>query len=100
MAGSICLEGGREWHSSSSAFFWVLDALAARASDPGLAAHLRELFDFNVGFMGVDDLTESQRSELVSLFGQLPKVARSIPVDEPFRDSFIAQVDSLARMAS
>ena len=100
MAGSIFLEGGREWHSSSSAFFWVLDALAARASDPALAAHLRELFDFNVGFLGVDDLTEPQRSELVSLLGQLPTIARSIPTDEAYRESFIVQMDALARMAS
>ena len=100
MAGSIFLTDGREWHTSSSAYFWALDALASRATDPGLAAHLRELFDFNVGFLGIDDLPERQRAELVALLGQLPAVARSIPPDEPYRDAFIAQMVELAELAS
>jgi hypothetical protein len=100
VAGSLFLPDGREWHSSSSAFLWVLDAVATRATDPGLAAHLRQLFDFNVGFVGVDDLPENQRAEFVALLGQLPTVARSIPADEPYRASFIAQMDELAKLAS
>jgi hypothetical protein len=99
VAGSIFLDDGRSWHSSSSAFFCALDTLASRATDPGLAAHLRELVDFNVGFLGVDELTKPQRSEFVGLLRQLPTIARSIPADEPYRDSFIDQMDSLARMA-
>ncbi|WP_231384161.1 hypothetical protein [Cellulomonas sp. URHD0024] len=98
MSGSMFLPDGREWHSNSSAYFWVLDALASRATDPGLAAYLRERFDANVGFLGVDDLPESQRAELLALIGQLPAVARAIAADEAYRDSFIAQMDELAGM--
>jgi hypothetical protein len=100
VAGSFFLADGREWHSSSSTFFWVLDALANHTTDKVLADHLLELIEFNVGFFGVEELADDQRVELLSLVGRLLKMVRAIPVDEPYRDSFIAQVDELATLAA
>lgn len=85
---------------AGSIFLWVLDALANHTTDKVLADHLLELIEFNVGFVGVEELADDQRVELLSVVGRLPKIVRAIPVDEPYREAFIAQVDELATLAA
>jgi hypothetical protein len=100
VAGSIYFTNGKDWQSSTSAFFWAVNAMAERASDPELAAHLREFFDEGVRILGFYDIPVGQHAELLSLVRQLPEVARAIPANEKFRDYFIVEMDELAKLAS
>ena len=97
MAGSVFLEDGRDWSTSSSIFYWAIDSLAARASEP-LAEVLREISEYNLGALSLEDLAPEQRSELAGLVAQLPAVARAEQPESAARDDVVAQLDELAAL--
>lgn len=98
MGGMIFLPDGRDWSASSSVFAWVVDALADRAQDPGLAAHLRTISEHNLGSLALHDLPPWQRAEVAALVRELPRVARaSLPVTSA-RDGVVAQISELASL--
>lgn len=99
MAGTVFLEDGRDWSTSSSIFYWTLDALADRASEP-LAEILREISEYNLGMLSLDDLTPEQRTELVGLVAELPTTARAELPQSDGRDAILAQLDELAALLS
>ena len=97
MAGSVFLEDGRDWSTSSAVFYWTLDTLAAGASEP-LAEVLREVSEYNLGALSLQDLAPEQRSELVRLVAELPATARDQLPDSEGRAAILAQLDELAAL--
>lgn len=96
MGGVIFLPDGRDWSVSSSVFAWVVETLADRAQDPGLAGHLRTIADHNLGSLALEDVPPWQRAELGALIRQLPWIARAaLPVTSS-RDTVVAQISELA----
>ncbi len=100
MAGMIFVTNDREWGTSSSVFYWVVDSLAERVDDPGLAQRLREVSQFNLGAFGLADFPAEQRNELVARIVELPAVARETLPRSSEREAFINEVQALADLVT
>lgn len=100
MAGMVFVSQDRYWGTSSSVFYWVVDALAERVTDRGVAQRLREVSEFNLGSFRLADFTPDERADLVTAILAIPQVARDTLPDSAGREAFIAQVQELADLVA
>jgi hypothetical protein len=59
VAGMIFSADGLSWGTSSAIFYWVIDTLAGQVVDPGLAARLQEISEYNLGSLSVAGLSQA-----------------------------------------
>ncbi|MEV0901748.1 hypothetical protein [Actinoplanes sp. NPDC049802] len=67
MAGLLVLRPDLDWNVSGGLFYWTVEFLADRMSDPEAAAYLREISDENLGSLWLSELSPSARAEAVEL---------------------------------
>lgn len=84
MAGGIwCRSSDQFWSTSSSLFYWVIDQLAGAVADPQLAAELREISEYHLGALDLDERRQpAQLRELYELLARMPKIAAARYPDE------------------
>jgi len=98
MAGIVFTADGRDWANSSGVFYWVIDALADRVQDAGLAGRLREISEYNLGSLNLGQLPVAEQAELVTAIRTLPDHARRDLPESSGRDAVIAQIADLAAL--
>lgn len=99
MAGLVLLPDGRDWTSSSSVFYWMLDTIASDASEP-LASELRLVSDNNLGAIDLNDLGPEQLAELRTLLRGLGDVARAELPKTPKREGIARMLEDLFTLVS
>lgn len=101
MAGDILLTSRLAWPANSSLYHWVLDFLLTQAERPGAVAALREADEAGLGNVDLEELAVADRDELYEILRDrlVPDAAARIPEDAGYRDTYLAELGELARMA-
>lgn len=99
MAGLVLMPDGRDWTSSSSVFYWMLDTVAPVASQP-LAGQLRLVSDNNLGAIDLGDLGPEQLAELRRILRGLGEVARRELPDTTGRELITQRAEELSAMVN
>jgi hypothetical protein len=98
MAGIVLTTDGRDWGVSSSAFYWAIDALAARVQNPDLATRLREISEYNLGSLNVGSLPDAEQHDLATAVRELPTIARAELPASSEREAVITQIGQLVSL--
>lgn len=102
MAGYISVHG-TGWSVAGDLFRWVLDEVATGTSDEDTAAALREIVQYNIGMLFVDELPEPGRAQVVRELQHIEDRARSSINGIPGRRAgveLVAQLQAAARRPS
>lgn len=67
MAGTIAVTKDDRWSTASWAYHWVLDYLIEHVTDSAVTSQLREIDEYNLGWVGLYDFAEPTRSEMVRM---------------------------------
>src|SRR4051794_18920321 len=100
MGGTVFVSDEARWSDTSSVVHWVVDTLAEAVKDADVAGQLREISQFNVGMLMLDEFTPDQRRELVALIGALPETARRELPDTSGREPITERLTELARLVA
>lgn len=101
MSGTISLSPTIRWSAASWLFDWVLTSLAETVEDAELSAELTGIVGENLGWLGLDDLTEGQRAVLLQILGGglRGRAERAFPAAMRGRDEALRHLDELGRLA-
>jgi len=101
MSGTISFSPTIRWSAASWLFDWVLTSLAETVEDAELAAELTGLVGENLGWLGLNDLTDNQKAALLRILGGglRVKAERAFPAAMQGRDDALRHLDELSRLA-
>ena len=101
MSGTISFSPTIRWSAASWLFDWVLTSLAETVEDAELAAELTGLVGENLGWLGLNDLTDYQKAALLRILGGglRVKAERAFPAAMQGRDDALRHLDELSRLA-
>ena len=102
MSGTISLSPTICWSAASWLFDWVLTSLAETVEDAELSAELTGVVGENLGWLGLDDLKDNQRTELLLILGDglRAKAERAFPAGMQGREDALRHLDDLSRLAA
>jgi hypothetical protein len=102
MSGTIEVSSHARWSAAGWIFDWTVGYLAEHASDPRVAAQLREIVSDNLGWLGLDDYGPSARTDLVGIITKqlLPAAESALPATIANRASAIDLLRELAELAA
>lgn len=102
MSGTISFSPTIRWSAASWLFDWVLTSLAETVNDAELSAELAVVVGENLGWLGLDDLTDSQRAVLLRILGGdlRARAERAFPATMQERDDALRHLDELSRLAA
>ena len=88
------------WSAGTSLFVWVLKIIARDTTNEGLAQHIDEIIQNNLGILVIQDLTAAQREEVFRILREdLFKVAENtFPKDTPGREGALEHIYKLVRL--
>ena len=101
MSGTISLSPTIRWSAASWLFDWVLTSLAETVEDAELSAELTGIVGENLGWLGLDHLTDNQRAVLLrNLGGGLrARAERAFPAAMQGRDDALRHLHELSLLA-
>lgn len=91
MAGTIAITKTEAWSVNYSAYHWVLDYLIAHVSDPDVKRQLREIDEYNLGWVCIADFPEPHYSEILQMLTDeiVPDAERRLFPGKPNREKSI-----------
>jgi hypothetical protein len=95
MAGAVFVSPTSAWSSSSWIFYWVVDTLADIVSNELLSEKLREISEFHLGSLSLEEFEPHERAEILRAIAGLPQVAIDTLPESSGRDSVLAQIAEL-----
>ncbi|GGN61240.1 hypothetical protein GCM10010112_18170 [Actinoplanes lobatus] len=100
MAGLLVLRPDLDWSAGGGLFYWTVDFLADRLSDPEAAAYLREISRENLGSLWLAELPADARAQAVELLRDqlVPAGDRELPGGEG-KAAVLDRLRELADMA-
>jgi hypothetical protein len=101
MAGTIEVKPETRWSAASWLFDWVLNDLSATVQDVATAQRLQEIVRVNLGWLGVGDLPEAGRSEVLEALCRslVDHGNRKLPAGLPNREEVLGYLRGLAGLA-
>lgn len=101
MAGTIEVRAATLWSAASWLFDWVLNDLSTTVNDKATIETIREVVRENLGWLGIKDLPEKGRTEVLKVLCQsLPDHAdRKLPADLLNRDGVLSHLRELSELA-
>lgn len=101
VAGTIAITRDDRWSVASWAFHWVVQYLIDHIDDADAVRRLREIEEYNLGWVGLDDFSEQQRRKILHLLQQeiVPDAEQRLLPQDPARERAISTIRELADMA-
>ena len=101
VAGTIAITQDDRWSVASWAFHWVIQYLIDHVDDADAVRRLREIEEYNLGWVGLDDFSEQQRRKILHFLQQeiVSEAEQRLLPQDVARERAISIIRDLADMA-